>query len=86
MSNEMKELKTSMKEVSEATKTKATYTQAATTATTEPTPTERGRCDVTLIATSDNAKKNLANSTYRVITSSHRKCDPKSCKQQHRKG
>ena len=67
MRNEMKELKTSMKEVKEATKAKTTYAQAAT-ATPKPA-LERRRRDVTLIATSDDTKKNLANSTYRVITS-----------------
>jgi hypothetical protein len=66
MRDEMKELKTSMKELKEATKEKTTYAQAAT-----PTPKpalERGRCDVTLIGTSDYTKKNIANSTYRHIT------------------
>jgi hypothetical protein len=66
MRDEMKELKTSMKEVKEATKAKTTYAQTAT-ATWKPA-LERGRRDVTLIATSDHTKKNLANSTYRVIT------------------
>jgi len=70
MRDEMKELKTSMKEVKEATKAKTTYAQAATVATTKCSlaSRERARCDVTLIATTDNTKKNLATSTYRVIT------------------
>src|SRR5271169_3594837 len=57
MRDEMKELKTSMKEVKEATKEKTTYAQAAT-ATPKPA-LERGRCDVTLIGTSDHMKRNL---------------------------
>lgn len=68
MRDEIKEIKTSMKEVKETTKAKMTYAQAATT-TSEKPALERGRRDVTLIATSDYTKRNLANSTCRVITS-----------------
>jgi hypothetical protein len=67
----MKELKTSMKKVKEATKAKTTYAQAVVAATTYSALNpkhERARHEVTLVATSDDTKENLAKNSYRVIT------------------
>jgi len=70
MKTEMKELKTSMNEVKEATKVKPTYSQAANPIITKTMTTRANHSlhEVTLRATKDNTKESLATIPYQEIT------------------